>query len=60
MANYSVQQYEGGFWQCGKCAGTEPDWSKECSQCGEKPILHLTGKCGPCTFDEPETKGGNW
>ena len=37
-----------------------PDWAKCCENCGEKPILPLTGMCGPCTFGEAETAGGNW
>lgn len=36
------------------------DWSKKCMVCGQGPVLPLTGMCGPCTFDEAETFGGNW
>ena len=39
---------------------TKPDWTKRCEVCGEKPIVPLTGMCGPCTFGEAETAGGNW
>jgi len=39
---------------------TEPDWSEECMVCGMSPTLPLTGMCGPCTFGEAETIGGNW
>lgn len=42
------------------CDGTEPDWSGECEVCGQSPIVPLTGMCGPCTFGEAETIGGNW
>lgn len=38
----------------------EPDWSVGCEVCGQKPTLPLTGMCGPCTFGEAETVGGNW
>ena len=38
----------------------EPDWTEECIVCGWKPILPLTGMCGPCTWGEAETMGGNW
>ena len=38
----------------------EPDWSKKCIVCGAKPILPATEMCGPCTFGEAETAGGNW
>lgn len=38
----------------------EPDWSRKCSVCESSPILPLTGMCGPCTFGEAETAGGNW
>jgi len=38
----------------------EPDWSRGCEVCGMRPVLPLTGMCGPCTFGEAETAGGNW
>ncbi len=39
---------------------TEPDWQTPCEVCGATPIVPLTGMCGPCTFGEAETVGGNW
>ena len=39
---------------------TEPDWSHECENCGATPIVPATGMCGPCTFGEADTAGGNW
>lgn len=39
---------------------TEPDWSRECEVCGQSPAVPVTGLCGPCTFGEAETAGGNW
>ena len=39
---------------------TEPDWNTPCDNCGEVPTVPLTGLCGPCTFGEAETAGGNW
>jgi hypothetical protein len=39
---------------------TTPDWTHECEVCGETPIVPFTGLCGPCTFGEAETAGGNW
>lgn len=39
---------------------TEPDWSGHCEVCGASPIIPLTGMCGPCTFGEADTIGGNW
>jgi CO dehydrogenase/acetyl-CoA synthase alpha subunit len=39
---------------------TEPDWSRKCEICGQSPIVPCTGMCGPCTFGEAETMGGNW
>lgn len=39
---------------------TEPDWTRKCKNCGESPILPITGLCGPCTFGEADTAGGNW
>jgi hypothetical protein len=40
--------------------GDVPDWSRTCSVCGSRPVVPLTGMCGPCTFGEAETAGGNW
>lgn len=37
-----------------------PDHSKVCASCGDGPIVPLTGLCGPCTFGEADTAGGNW
>lgn len=39
---------------------TRPDWSGKCENCGASPILPATGMCGPCTFGEADTAGGNW
>ena len=39
---------------------TEPDWEGECEVCGASPVVPITGMCGPCTFGEAETIGGNW
>lgn len=39
---------------------TAPDWSRECVNCGQTPIVPMTGMCGPCTFGEADTAGGNW
>jgi len=36
------------------------DWSGECDICGCGPTVPATGMCGPCTFGEAETVGGNW
>lgn len=38
----------------------EPDWSKKCEVCGATPVHPQTGLCGPCTFGEADTAGGNW
>lgn len=38
----------------------EPDWTRCCDNCGEIPIVPFTGLCGPCTFGEADTIGGNW
>ena len=39
---------------------TDPDWEGECEVCGASPIVPVTGLCGPCTFGEADTIGGNW
>lgn len=41
-------------------AETAPDWKGKCDVCGQSPIVPVTGMCGPCTFGEAETAGGNW
>jgi hypothetical protein len=41
-------------------AAVEPDWMHDCAVCGASPIVPLTGLCGPCTFGEADTMGGNW
>ncbi len=38
----------------------EKDWKKACETCGQKPTVKATGLCGPCTFGEAETAGGEW
>jgi hypothetical protein len=38
----------------------EPDWITPCEICGEVPMVPATGMCGPCTFGEADTAGGNW
>ena len=39
---------------------TDPDYNSECEVCGATPVVPVTGMCGPCTFGEAETAGGNW
>jgi hypothetical protein len=41
-------------------SNTEPDWTGKCEVCGGSPIVPATGMCGPCTFGEADTIGGNW
>lgn len=38
----------------------KPDWNHPCDNCGQLPTVPLTGLCGPCTFGEADTAGGNW
>lgn len=38
----------------------EPDFEGECMVCGCGPTVPLTGLCGPCSFGEADTVGGNW
>lgn len=44
----------------GPRADTDPDWTGSCEVCGQSPVVPATGMCGPCTFGEAETVGGNW
>jgi hypothetical protein len=37
-----------------------PDWKGACEVCGASPIVPATGMCGPCSFGEADTVGGNW
>lgn len=48
---------------------TEPELSDEqafekvdkpCEVCDARPVVRATGLCGPCTFGEADTAGGNW
>lgn len=39
---------------------TKPDYSSKCDVCGETPVVPATGMCGPCSFGEAGTAGGNW
>ncbi len=36
------------------------DWTRGCDVCGDKPVVNATGLCGPHTFGEVATAGGNW
>lgn len=36
------------------------DWTRACENCGQKPVVNITGLCGPCTWGEAETINGNW
>lgn len=38
----------------------QPDWETPCIVCDALPTLPLTEMCGPCTFGEADTVGGNW
>lgn len=43
-----------------ECALFKPDWDRKCEVCGASPIVPLSMMCGPCTWGEAETAGGNW
>lgn len=36
------------------------NWDHECDVCGQTPSVEATGLCGPCTWGEADTVGGNW
>lgn len=36
------------------------DYTRKCRVCGSKPVVNATGLCGPHTWGEAETAGGNW
>lgn len=31
------------------------DFTRRCENCGETPVVNVTGMCGPCTFGEAAT-----
>lgn len=39
---------------------SQPDWDGRCEVCGASPVVPESGMCGPCTFGEADTAGGNW
>jgi hypothetical protein len=43
---------------CGECSA--PDYSSKCENCGATPVVPQSGMCGPCTFGEADTAGGDW
>lgn len=44
---------------CVDCA-FKADYKRKCECCKGKPVVMATGLCGPCTFGEAATAGGNW
>lgn len=36
------------------------NWDVKCLVCGATPTVQATELCGPCTFGEADTAGGNW
>lgn len=55
-----VSAIKAGAEKKGRDPDTDPDWTGKCENCGESPIVPATGMCGPCTFGEAATAGGNW
>ncbi len=49
-----------GVHEARGCKLTDPDWDHGCDNCEQRPIVPATGLCGPCTFGEAATAGGNW
>lgn len=43
---------------CDDC--NKPVYNKKCDNCGDSPVHKITGMCGPCTFGDSTTSGGNW
>lgn len=44
----------------GKPPEGEPDYGSTCDVCGAFPVVPATGMCGPCSFGEASTAGGDW
>jgi hypothetical protein len=36
------------------------NWEGKCQVCDRSPTVNATGLCGPCTWGEADTAGGNW
>ena len=43
-----------------KLKNGDQDWDTPCQNCEQVPTVHPTQLCGPCSFGEAETAGGNW
>jgi len=41
-------------------AAFRPVWDRECMNCGAKPVVAAVDLCGPCTWGETATAGGQW
>lgn len=55
---YKRRAGDRGTNTCDSC--WEPNEDGVCSICGASPTHKITGMCGPCTFGEAKTAGGNW
>lgn len=60
LAAQQEQDEDGKQTRHAEVKDTTPDWTKKCEVCDCSPIVPLTGMCGPCTFGEADTAGGNW
>jgi CRISPR/Cas system-associated protein Cas10 (large subunit of type III CRISPR-Cas system) len=55
-----VRRLKSGIEDCRPIDDMKPDYSRTCTVCGASPIVSATGMCGPCTFGEADTAGGDW
>lgn len=60
LATCSDCRKRAGLEVIDKSRDSEPDWNRKCMNCGAKPVVPFSGMCGPCTFGEGDTAGGNW
>jgi hypothetical protein len=37
-----------------------PDWQHQCANCGSRPVVPMSGLCGPCHFGKAATVNGGW
>lgn len=67
------KRFKWSVYHCAQCKGfhvqreelesardLRPDYRGKCDNCGASPIVPASGMCGPCTFGEADTAGGNW
>lgn len=37
-----------------------PNWDESCDNCGQSPVVPMSGLCGPCHFGAADAVNGGW